>query len=133
VDAVEKAFQKCMGFMPKFHLDENAALYIEDPNTGVDTTVAHDNPTMGEEGGWDTPPYQMPDNFYDDNPPVEEPEEPTEPEPEPEPEPDGDIDGAVVGSDDGVVNVDEEETTEEETPTEPEEPVADGTVISSDD
>ena len=133
VDAVEKAFQKCMGFMPKFHLDENAALYIEDPNTGVDTTVAHDNPTMGEEGGWDTPPYQMPDNFYDDNPPVEEPEEPTEPEPEPEPEPDGDIDGAVVGSDDGVVNVDEEETTEGETPTEPEEPVADGTVISSDD
>ena len=52
VDAIRKALFRALGFIPRFHIDENGTVYLEDTNRMTYANVAHDNPTMatGEPG-----------------------------------------------------------------------------------
>ena len=77
VNAVESCLVEILGYMPKFYLDENSKMYIEDGNTDVHTTIADADPNIdkdSENPGWDEHPYDYPSIL-----PEEEEEDPDEP------------------------------------------------------
>ena len=137
LNTVQKYLELILGYMPKFYLDENAKMYLEDGNTDVHTTIADADPNVdadAENPGWDENPFDYPSMI----PSEEEPEEPVDPEPEPEPEDPTEI--IVVDSDDpnALVEALNQAAAEEEEQTpvgpepepEPEEP--DDTVTEDD-
>lgn len=123
LNTVQKYLELILGYMPKFYLDENAKMYLEDGNTNVHTTIADAVPNVdadAENPGWNENPFDYPSMI----PGEEEPEEPVDPEPEPEPEPDP-TEIIVVDSDDPsalveALNQAAADAEEEQTPVEPE-------------